>query len=243
METKEKGPKSILILDDIKTRSVKWEKEYDPDGDFQVISLEELNNLPYKFDSGRPKIGQIYIQHPFKSEIYLNPSINPGEIETIKLRQLAQLSAILGAKHFKTKLINREVLEKSRSGESDFSNIVNEVKVGAQNNLGQVISDSFELDIEFDGFVPQYQEAHDYAIQSGLSKDKKIWEFIQTRNPSHNNLARKYTERINLSEEINKNLEIGASLKAFAGQLNIGAKYSSTKKEIKIVELEIYVEF
>lgn len=243
METKEEGPKSILILDDIKTRSVKWEKEYDPDGDFKVISLEELSNLSYKFDSGRAKIGQIYIQHPFKPEIYLNPSITPGEIETIKLRQLAQLSAILGAKHFKTKLINREKTEQSRVGEFKVSNIVNEFKVGAQNDLGQVISDSFELEIEFEGFVPQYHEAHDYAIQTGLSKDKKIWEFIQTRNPSYNNLAKRYSEKINLSKEINENLEIGANLKAFAGQLNIGAKYSSTKKEIKIVELEIYVEF
>lgn len=244
MSFKQENPKSILVLDKIQSKSVKWEKDYDPNGETQIISIDELNQLPYNFEE-KPKIGQFYIQHPFQYNIYLTltPDLNPDEFEKLKLNNLAQLGAILGAKHFKSTLINREEVTQEKQGTMQVSIPVGGLQVGGKNELGNIIGSSYELDIQFEGSFPNYEQACNYAIETGLSRDKIIWSFIEKRNPKHNNLAKRHKEKINLSKEINKNLEIGASLKAFAGKLNIDAKYSSKDIKKEIVELEVYFKF
>ncbi|WP_113926078.1 hypothetical protein [Cognataquiflexum aquatile] len=242
MNDQNENPKALLILDETDVISIKWEKDYDLNLDVKIISKEEQKLLPYKFEE-RPKMGQVYIQHPFINDLYLNPDINPHEIQRLKLGNLSQLSAILGAKSFKTILINKKEGIKEKSISGVVSTPINSLEVGGVDRVGNILDSYYELENEFEGNSPNYQNAINFSVQSGLVKDKSILQLIEKRNPIYGNLLKMEKVKINLSQEINKSFEFGASLKAMAGKLNVKVNYASKDINREIVELLIEIEF
>jgi hypothetical protein len=242
MDSEYSFPKSILILNKVKARSLQWEESYDLDEDVQILSLEEVKTLPFKFEES-PKINQIYIQHPFSNEIYLKPNIDGVDIQILKLNYLSQLSAILGAKNFKTTLINREETNKKKVGELIIDVPLGGSQIGSENSSGHTVASFFEMENKYDGNIPQHKNACDYAIKTGLSKDKLVWALIERRNPEHGNLVNEETITVNLSKEINEFFDLAAALNAFAGKVNLKVKYSFKEMKKEIVELTVKIQF
>ncbi len=243
MSTQNLNPKAILILDDIKVRTLKWEKDYDPNDELKIISIEEQTNLPYTFESN-PTQGQIYIQHPFNENLYLSPDFDKHETQRLKLDNISHLCGILGAKSFNSTLINKKSSLKIKEGKLEFSGPATSGQFEIKDEKGNILTHYYEIYDEYDGGLPaDYDEAYQFAKTTGLIKDKSILQLIEKRNPKYQNKLKKRKIEVNLSEEITKSLEIGLSFKGLAGKLNINANFNSKEINLDIIELEIQIEF
>ncbi|SFO71018.1 hypothetical protein SAMN04488519_11250 [Algoriphagus ornithinivorans] len=235
-------PKAYLILNEIQAMSAKWEKSYLKNSEYEIISINEAELLPVKFEEGE-KINQVYIQHPFIDDIYVLPNHNQDDFELKKLNNLSQLSAILGAKRFKTTLINKEKLIDQTDWGIGGSLPAGSGHIKSSNNNNVLMFSMYELENEYTGNIPQYEKACDFALKSGLSKDKIIWSLIEKRNPIHNNLLISEKMKVNVSKEINKSLEVGASLSLFAKKIGVNASFNSRNEKSVSKELEVEIYF
>src|SRR5690554_4330263 len=102
MEHEEENPDAILILDDVRAISAKWEKNHDVyTDDVKIIGLSESKDLSYVFDP-KPKVNSIYFKHPSFNEMYLPITTDKHEIQREKLSNISHLCGILGATSFKS---------------------------------------------------------------------------------------------------------------------------------------------
>lgn len=242
MENVKNNPKAILVLDEIKARSVKWEKEYDQNEEIQILSFIELGNLPFRFEK-KPKLNQIYIEHPFLDGYYIQPELDPHELQRLKLNNISQICALLGAKSFMSTILNKKELEKDNKIGFDVNLPAGGIEGEFSKHSGKKLTQYYEVHHFYEGSEPNVDKANEFLISSGLIKDQSISQLIQRRNPNNGNLSKSEKLKVNMAKEIEECFEFGASLKAMAGKFNLGVKYASKELSREIIELEIQISF
>lgn len=205
MKNEIKFPRAILVLRETTANSLKWEKEYKEDDEVKIIPQNQLESLKFKFETN-PKLNQIYIQHPYKEGLYVSPELDPHELQRLKLNNISQICAILGAKSFKTILINKKVQKYEKDANANVDHPAANLEVGVKDIHGKELSHYYEVYHEYEGRDPDVNGAYEFLLDSGLLKDKSITQLIERRNPKYGNLSKKESVIVNMSKEIEESL-------------------------------------
>lgn len=242
IHNEKKFPIAIIVLKERTVNSLRWEKDFKEDDELKIIPQNQLESLQFKFETS-PKLNQIYIQHPYKEGLYISPELDPHELQRLKLNNISQICAILGAKSFKTILTNKKVTISEKEANGTVDHPAANFEVGVKDKYGKELSHYYEVNHEYEGREPDIDGAYDFLLYSGLVKDKSITQLIERRNPKYGNLSKKESLIVNMSKEIEESFEFGAKLKAMAGALKVEINYRSKDVEMETIRLEIHIDF
>ncbi len=238
-----KLPKAILLVDDIKANSLKYEKEYKRSEDISILSIKEAQELQLDIPGGFKK-NEIFFLNPFQEGVYLPVDTDKLSLQKFKLNSLFQLAKYLGASRFEANLVYHE----EESSETKGGTVLETPYGGVEGSIKADNKKLLEMGLKMVRNIKkaenvEYVKAIAYASKYGLTNDTDIYQFIQSRSPDDESILTDDSFSVTTSTEINKSLDWALSLNAFAKTLKLNTKHSSASFKKEIITLQIDIVF
>lgn len=239
----------IHIENDEKSQNWRWYPQVTQDlGGITVCSMEY--DVPQLIKGGvlpaNVQVGEVLIKSPY-DEKYIR--IADYEMTTMqdKVNHVAEIARLLGASKVEhtIKLIEMKSREWKDDGEIDckYFNATLEMQQSSQSKLEQSIN---VKSIYSQAKVPtlgDYKRAEKYAEEHNLLYDSGVVDLLQARNPMENNLLSNHTVHLNLSSELNSNMDIAFNLKVLNGVFKLNNNFQMAYKCQKTVVIDLDYEF
>lgn len=236
-------PRAIMLVDDFKANSLKYEKAYKFSQDVSILGIKEAKVLNLSIPSGLNK-NEIFILNPFQNGVYLPIDTDKLLLQKFKINSLFQLAKYLGASRFIASLIYHTVETSKKEGGVGMTTL----KVDGEASFNNSNDKSLEMALNMDRTVRksesvEYAKAIEYASMHGLTNDVSILQFIESRNPEDESVLIKDSFTITTSTEINKSLDCALELNGLANAFKLKTKYSSNHFVKETTTLKIDIEF
>ncbi len=235
------SPQSIMILDDLDYRSLKYNQNFKASEDFEFLSIDDIPSKK-KFPEGK-KINQTYILHPFFKNQYFPINHDKDQIQKTKLFNFSLLAQYLGATSFRSKIKNIETKEIAITVEGKIEIPRGNGNVSIETESKNKKTQFYELKRVFPGSEPDYKKAIEFARKTGLIKDHESATFIESRNPENTNLLTCQTVTANMSSEVNKSIKAAIDINVLAKLIGIGISGGNSSFQEQTVEVEIEIRF
>ncbi len=206
---------------------------------------EELSKLGKKWNISFFQEGQILIEHPFISNLYLEVSDAEQEIVRTKNLLLSEVLQNLGAKSINANCEICKSEKRIRSGNGDLK--IKDIKINAE--LKHEIEEQYKsyasFKSEYKGVCDStsYHKALELCHKYHFDKDEKIMSLVRQRDPAENNLNKKFELKYSASSELNSALDIAFDVAVMSvGKGNMNYKSTLSKRYEINTALTIYFE-
>ncbi|WP_026955393.1 hypothetical protein [Algoriphagus vanfongensis] len=238
------SPQSIIILNDLDHRSLKYNPSFTGDDKNEFLSIERMPGK-MKFPGG-VEVNQTYILHPFSPNSYYPISFDRDKIQRMKMQKFSQLAGHLGAKSFQSKISSYKKFGFKINGNAKIETF----KFSAGENAGAEFTFEREKKYKLKNTyseidTPAFNKAIDYARQTGLDKDEEMMDFVNSRNPENPSLLTSQTISTSLSTELNFAITYAAHLNAMVKKLNLGTNIGLDANVffLEHIDLDIKIQF
>ncbi len=214
--------------------------------DVQIISLE---NAKFFFEEDGIKLlninrlstGLILVKHPFLPNTYIDIATIENELFQTKMRCLSKIMQCLGAKSINGHAHIVEEQQRIFDGNGNLKYKEIKADVNGKYQKSQLYESEYRLKDTFEGVftIDSYEEAKQEANNFGLDKDFDIKNLIEQRNPKKTNSIKSREASIELSRELNKELDAAFGLEATGLELNLVYKEILESRKKILFELQI----
>lgn len=205
----------------------------------QIVSIEDaIENKECFFDKSNIELNTIWVKHPYKQK-YIDLIQSEENIIQSKLDAFGIIVKHLGVKEFETTYATEVISEReiSVNGEIGYKVLNTNAEVKITNNDTKTAK--YYRHEKFSGNFTEdsYLKAIEQAKLFGLNDDRDIAYLLEVRNPTDNNLLTSRYVTFELTEEINKKIDIAFSLSGL-NLFKISSKYNETLKTKKTITIK-----
>lgn len=209
----------------------------------QLVTVDEIeqadNTILFPKDYST---GEILILHPYEGSRYVSLS-RLGDLENSKFIRFTEIAQLLGAEKYTIRSATKKSYTQTLTADG-------KLKVPAKADVTINIKKKddfkeqmgFELEDDFKGFHiadnNDYEKALSLIREYNFEDEETLMSLVKTRNPRHSNIHHSRTVKCDITQELNKTLDIALSLaacKAFTFDSNVMTKLESRVE--KMVEI------
>lgn len=231
-----------------KERSInyKWDKNYSwLHPGVQIVAIDDIQQMDIGiFDGKRILMDTILAKHPFIPNKYIDINASEDTITKSKLLCLGIIAKNLGVRELETTYASEELQEATydASGNISYKIVQAEAKTKIC-ELDKATGKYWRQESYTGGFSQEtYEKALKSANEFGLYRDEDIFYLLKQRDPNDKNLMTSQNVKIELTRELNSQLEIAFTLKA-SSIFDLKANYSETISKKKIITIETKLIF
>ena len=227
----------LHIVSDERAINFLWEKDARKiSPHVQILPISTALSKKGMFD-GNVLLDSIWIKHPFIRNKYIDINSSEDIIIKMKLDAIGIIAKHLGVKEYETCYASEIIQERERTGESGFKYKIINSDTSIKINRDDTRTAKYHRLEKYSGEFTEdsYLQAKAKAKEFGLDKDTDIWYLIENRNPKDTNILKVKEVTTELTEELNKSIDIAFSLGI--GIFNIAASYKDTLKNRKTVKI------
>jgi hypothetical protein len=202
---------------------------------FQILPIDkalDCSQLKESLKGSSPEEGMVFIQHPYKEDVYVKAEDFQQRMDKDKNEALRRIASLLGVKKVKVKAIN--YVEEKRNCDANLKLKVEEVKIDVKTKeeREEKLTNLIESEYEYEGRGTNVGKAWEIAEEYGLKNDDEVKALIESRSPNHPNKLTKMNCTIETTKECNERFDLAIRLKV-VGAFNVAGSFKEvvSKKE------------
>lgn len=235
----------IYVTSKERAINYKWEKYADKlSPEVQIVSVNDIQQMDIDiFDDRKlPIINKILVKHPFIPNKYISLDRTEDALTKTKLNCLSSIVRHLGVREYETTYATEETKEVTinANGEIGYNLLNVESKVSINEKDSRTGKYYRHETFKGDFSKKSYKQAVLEAKQYGLYNDEDIYSLIKNRDPKFLNQLTSQHIRIELTRELDEQLDIAFSLKV-SNLFKINANYDQiiSKRKKIIIETKL----
>ncbi|MBZ9631623.1 hypothetical protein LB465_12605 [Salegentibacter sp. LM13S] len=241
----------IVFLDKYQVKAAKWEEEYRTfkNNPISLKSLEDIAEMEKSsiIFSGQkyPKIGSVYITHPFKKSEFVELSTSSQNIQIEKINNFCHICQLLGASEIEANNVITEIKEFEFENKTGLripkASINNKIKKKREEANKRV----YKLHQTFgENRTPNYAAAYK-TYEERLKGDLNIRNLLDSRNPdlAKGNLLSLHKMELTISSELNSLLDIASNLSGVKQVFSLSNEYQQKFRMFEEITLQLIVKF
>ena len=231
----EKTPKVIYVE---KTSTADWANRHDfycRDKNLEVVAEEDLEKYPYLPPGGSP--GDMFLRNPYESNpTFIDVKNAESTFFKTKILKIQQIFQKLGVKTLKIEAFLKKKSTRKNEWSADGKYKVVDAKINGGKETKETRLEQYCSFNTYDG-IPDWEEAHKCAMDSGLGNDPDVSHFLAEAHPKLKNRKRRGEVKCFLSSELNESLDV--AFKITSPFIEFAASYKEILEEKKEIELKI----
>jgi hypothetical protein len=246
----------VLVTSDEKSKSYKWEENSDKIKAIDVISANYgwVNNTfgEYEFIGLIPNTEQVFLKSPFEKNKYVEIEKSEEYFFTKKISLYKNIAFLLGAKDFSATA--EFIEEKNISTDANLNvsylpagGISGDYKKETESKIASeyVLTENFESKDDYLTLDREraYNEAREIIDKNNLINEIDLNDFVDFRNPKHQNQLKSRILKLKLTSELNTLIELSAKINAMGGVFGLEAGFKTSTKSLKKIILSTEVNF
>lgn len=213
-------PRTILVADSNTKYSYSWYPGADKiSKSVSVITHDDLKDFVGINFPKEVKEGDILILHPFDGSRYVNIN-RVSDLENSKFLRFTEIAQLLGAKEYKIVSGSKYSYRTTIDAKGNLKVPTKKVEVGVnienenefKKQMGFGLTDTFKGVYNTD--ERDYKRALALVKKYNFEDEETLLSLIKTRNPNNSNIHYNRTVICDITQEINKTLDIALSLSA-----------------------------
>lgn len=236
----------IHVENDEKSLNWRWYPQVKQDMEgITVCSMEyEVPQLIHdKVLPSNVQVGEILVKSPY-DEKYIRIEDYEMTVMQDKIYCVEAVARLLGASKVESSIKITDIKKRNWDAEIgamkvDLGEIDAKMRKEDESRLSQELIITSNYSKAKVPTIDDYKKAESYALAHNLLYDSGVKNLLDARNPSENNLLSDRTIHLNLSSELESNLDIAFKLNVLQGVFNLNTNFNMKERYSKTVVIDL----